>query len=89
VDDCRNFGAIPAPLNNDDRRVDQANFTGIWTRLMLAPVAAAAKLDRKVLAANVRHVRPADHQHALGMKYHGKIADSTPCFCHMAIDIFR
>jgi hypothetical protein len=23
------------------------------------------------------------------MKYHGKIAASTPCFCHTAIDIFR
>jgi hypothetical protein len=23
------------------------------------------------------------------MKNHGKIAASTPCFCHMAIDIFK
>jgi hypothetical protein len=44
VDDRRNFGAIQTPLNNDDRRVDQANFAGIWARLTPAPVPAAAKL---------------------------------------------
>jgi hypothetical protein len=56
------FWRNSSPLTDDDRRVDQANFAGIWARLTLAPVAAAAKLDRKVLAANVRHVQPADHQ---------------------------